>query len=89
LNARYAATYSPANRQLDWRIDEAGLSGPATGLRFDAPFTSSAVGGNGSRGTIMLTDAQQVDLLAGRWSVNVLTAEYPGGEIRAQIVPQL
>jgi hypothetical protein len=88
-DAKYTATYSPASRQLDWRIDDAGLSGPATGVRFESPITSSGIGSNGSRGTIVLSDAQQVDLLAGRWSVSVLTAQYPGGEVRTQIVPQM
>ena len=29
----------------------------------------------------------RADLLAGRWYVNVHTQRYPGGEIRAQVVP--
>jgi len=35
-----------------------------------------------------LTPAQAADLLAGRWYVNIHTARYPGGEIRAQVTPR-
>jgi hypothetical protein len=37
-------------------------------------------------GTVTLTDAQETDLLAGLWYLNIHSATYAGGEIRGQIV---
>ena len=34
-----------------------------------------------------LTEEQAADVLAGRWYVNVMTIQYPDGEIRGQILP--
>ena len=45
-----------------------------------APFTSPVTG------THTLTDAQEVDLLAGLWYVNIHSQAYGGGEIRAQMI---
>ncbi len=36
-------------------------------------------------GSVRLTEAQQADLLAGRWYFNVHTQASPGGEIRGQL----
>jgi hypothetical protein len=36
-------------------------------------------------GTINLTDAQEADLLAGKWYTNIHTATNGAGEIRGQI----
>jgi hypothetical protein len=44
---------------------------------------------NGTAGsaaaTVTLTDAQETDLLAGRWYANIHTPTYTGGEIRGQL----
>jgi hypothetical protein len=37
-------------------------------------------------GSATLTDAQAADLMAGKWYVNVHTAENKGGEIRGQVL---
>ena len=42
----------------------------------ESPITGSAV----------LTDAQVADLKAGRWYINIHTAQNPKGEIRGQVV---
>jgi hypothetical protein len=37
-------------------------------------------------GSLPLTDAQETDLLAGLWYVNIHSAAYGGGEIRVQMI---
>jgi hypothetical protein len=36
---------------------------------------------------VTLTEQQAAEVLAGRWYVNVMTMQYPEGEIRGQILP--
>jgi hypothetical protein len=36
-------------------------------------------------GSAILTDAQEQQLLAGQWYVNIHTAAHPDGEIRGQV----
>jgi hypothetical protein len=50
---------------------------PATATAFTSPIT----------GTLTLTDAQETDLLAGLWYVNIHSDAYKGGEIRVNMVP--
>lgn len=38
-------------------------------------------------GSLTLDDAQEADLLAGLWYVNIHSQAYPGGEIRVNMVP--
>jgi YD repeat-containing protein len=40
------------------------------------------------QGTATLTDAQAADLMAGKWYVNIHTANNPNGEIRGQLLAQ-
>jgi hypothetical protein len=47
-----------------------------------APYTS------GMTGSVMLTGEQESDLLAELWYINIHSADFPGGEIRAQLVRQ-
>lgn len=39
-------------------------------------------------GTLKLTDAQETDLLAGLWYLNIHSAAFTGGEIRGQVVTE-
>ncbi|NUZ05493.1 CHRD domain-containing protein [Schlegelella sp. ID0723] len=90
------ATYEHNTRTLTWAATYSGLSGPATAAHFHGPaepgqnagvvvpFPSAA---SPIQGTATLTPAQEADLLAGRWYVNVHTAQNPGGEIRGQVKP--
>lgn len=79
----------------------ANISGPAnpdsisrhqiTGLApftpFSLPVFLPAVVGYMSRGQVTLNEKQIVELLAGRFYVNVASAAYPRGEIRGAILP--
>jgi hypothetical protein len=87
------ATYDTTSKKLSWKGSYADLTGPATA----AHFHSGEAGKNGPvavpitpntspfEGSATLTDAQAADLLAGKWYVNVHTAENKGGEIRGQV----
>jgi hypothetical protein len=83
---------------LNYTVDYSGLSGPATMAHFHGPAAPGAnagvvvpfanAGTSPIKGTATLTEAQQADLLAGKWYANVHTAQNPGGEIRGQMERQ-
>jgi hypothetical protein len=93
-------TYNATNNSLQYNVSWSGLTGTATVGHFHG---AAAAGSNANpiiffnlvnngtsgtaTGTITLTDAQEVDFLAGKWYANVHTATNTGGEIRAQIIP--
>lgn len=81
-----------------WKVNFAGLTGPATAAHFHGP---AAIGANAGvalpwtgpirsplEGRATLTSAQAADLLAGRWYANIHTAVHPGGEVRGQMTPR-
>jgi len=91
-------TYNATKNQLQYNVTWTGLTGAATLGHFHGP---AAAGSNASpvitfnlinngsagsaTGTINLTDAQEADLLAGKWYTNIHTATNGAGEIRGQI----
>ena len=89
-------SYNIDTYMLRWTVTYSGLSGPATGGHFHGPalpgenapvvipFTGSLA--SPISGGQILTPAQAIDLLAGKWYVNLHTAANPGGEIRGQVV---
>ncbi len=88
------ATLFPTTNALTYTVRYTGLTGAATGAHFHGPAAFGAnapvvvpIGTNANpvSGGVTLTDAQAADLIAGRWYVNVHTAQNPGGEILAQM----
>jgi hypothetical protein len=84
-----------ATKMVDWTITYSGLSGPATAAHFHGPAAMGVAAGvevpisaplaSPITGMATLTDAQEADLKAGLWYVNVHTALVPKGEIRGQL----
>ena len=89
------ATFDKASGVLRWKVSYSGLSGPATMAHFHGPALAGANAGvvvplpsaaSPAEGQATLTPAQVADLLAGKWYLNVHTAQNPGGEIRGQVL---
>lgn len=89
------ATFDKASSVLKWRVTYTGLTGPATMAHFHGPAMPGANAGvvvpfpsaaSPAEGSATLTPAQLTDLMAGKWYVNIHTAQYPGGEIRGQVL---
>jgi hypothetical protein len=91
-------TYDATTNSLQYNVTWTGLTGTATVGHFHGPALAGANAGvvipfnlinNGSAGsatgTIKLTDAQEADLIAGKWYSNIHTAANGGGEIRGQV----
>jgi hypothetical protein len=88
-------SYDTASKMLTWTVNFSGLTGPATAAHFHGPAepgknagVAVLIGTNPTtppKGSATLTDAQAADLVAGRWYVNVHTADHRGGEIRGQV----
>lgn len=95
----FEAVYRPSTKVLEYRLNLVGLSGPITMGYLHGP---AGPGENAERVApinipfydytisdgVTLTEEQAAEVLAGRWYVNVMTAQYPEGEIRGQIVPK-
>lgn len=94
----FEAVYRPSTKVLEYRLNLQGLSGPITMGYLQGP---AAPGQNGPpvapinipiydstiRDGVTLTEEQAAQVLAGQWYVNVMTLQYPDGEIRGQILP--
>jgi hypothetical protein len=88
-------TYDTTSKQVTWRINYSGLSGPPTAAHFHGPAQPGTNAGvavpipnpatSPVQGSATLTDAQAADLLAGRYYINIHTAATPAGEIRGQV----
>lgn len=84
------------SRRLTWNIDYAGLTGgPLLGAHLHGPAATGAsagvqvpiqVGPSPLQGSATLTEAQAEALMGGRFYVNLHTAQFPGGEIRGQVI---
>jgi hypothetical protein len=94
----FEAVYRPSTKVLEYRLNLVGLSGPITMGYLHGP---AAPGENAQQVApinipiydytiwdgVTLTEEQAGQVLAGLWYVNVMTLQYPDGEIRGQILP--
>ena len=93
-----SGTYNATTNMLTYSVTWSGLTGTATVGHFHSPalagFNASPLiyfnlNSNGNAGTangsILLTDAQEQDLLAGKFYANIHTQANTGGEIRGQV----
>lgn len=91
-------TYNAATNSLQYSVTWTGLTGPATAGHFHGPALAGATANpvitftlinNGTAGsasgTVPLNDAQEADLLAGKWYTNIHTQSNGAGEIRGQV----
>jgi CHRD domain len=94
----FEAVYRPSTKVLEYRLNLVGLSGPITTGYLQGPAGPGENGqavtpinipiyGNTISDGATLTEEQAAEVLAGLWYVNVLTEQYPDGEIRGQILP--
>jgi hypothetical protein len=96
----FEAVYRPSTKVLEYRLNLAGLSSPMTMGYLHGPAgpdeNAEKVApinipiyyyNSGIWDGVTLTEQQAAEVLAGRWYVNVMTTQYPDGEIRGQILP--
>ncbi|MET0657012.1 MAG: CHRD domain-containing protein [Steroidobacteraceae bacterium] len=88
-------TFDTQTRELSYKVEYSGLSGPAMAAHFHGPAEPGKDAGVAvpvtgelkspitSKAT--LTDAQAADLLAGKYYLNFHTQANPKGELRGQV----
>jgi len=91
-----SVSFDADSRVLKWHIVYSGLSGPAIAMHFHGPTEPGKNAGilvpvTGSlaspvEGSVTLTEPQSADLTAGKWYINIHTAQHPGGELRGQVI---
>lgn len=89
-------TLDTVTNQLDWNITFSGLITPEIAAHFHGPapvgvnagVQISLALGSPKIGSQIITAAQEADVLAGLWYVNIHSQTFPGGEIRGQVVPE-
>jgi len=94
-----SGTYNDVTRELMFRVVFTGLLSPTTAAHFHAPaqpgvnapvvigFAGFPVGvfSGAFSDTVILTPAQNIEIIGGLWYVNIHTSASPGGEIRGQL----
>jgi hypothetical protein len=88
-------TLDTESKMLSWKVTYSGLSGPLIGAHFKAPPEPGLAAGatmdlsppltNPVVSSARLNDIQIGDLRAGLWSVNLMTAKNPHGEIQGDL----
>ena len=94
-------TYNKTTNALTYSFSWQELSGPPVAMHFHGPaavgepagvalgidgFPSTAAGSHNGNAT--LTEAQEMELLDGKWYLNIHTQQNQGGEIRGQVSAQ-
>lgn len=79
-------------KTVAWKVSFDGLTGDATAAHFHGPAGPGEnagpavdVSANINEGSAPITDQQIADAQAGKWYLNIHTAQYPDGEIRGQL----
>jgi hypothetical protein len=94
----FEAVYRPATKILEYRLNLVGLSGPITTGYLRGPAAPGETAPQVVPINIpiydytiwdgaTLTEEQAAQVVNGKWYVNVMTLQYPDGEIRGQILP--
>ncbi|MEO7263590.1 MAG: CHRD domain-containing protein [Ferruginibacter sp.] len=97
-----SGTFNSSTNRVIYTVNYSGLSANATGAHFHAPALPTAnapvivsfsnfpatTAGTYS-GTAIVSDLNKTHFLSNLWYANIHTATFPGGEIRAQIIPLL
>ncbi len=87
-------TFDDVTKQLSWSITWSGLIGTPSAMHFHGPalpglgagvVVGTGVAGPPVVGSAVLTGAQETDILAGLWYLNLHTTTFGGGEIRGQV----
>ncbi len=88
-------TLYTATKKLSWDVAYSGLTGPAMAAHIHGPADPGQNAGvvvpfkvtaSPLKGAKTLTAAQEADLEAGKYYVNIHTAANKGGEIRGQLL---
>ena len=92
-NGTFSLSYNKSSNVLSYTINYTGITPTAmhfhkgevgvagdVAAAIEGPYTS------GMTGMVTLTEAQEADLLAEKWYLNIHTDEFPAGEIRGQAV---
>jgi hypothetical protein len=93
-------TFDTDTNLLSWDISFGGLTGPATLAHFHGPAPIGVNAGvrvnigtisglvSPMVGATTISAAFATELIDGLWYVNIHTGQFPGGEIRGQVVPE-
>ena len=88
-------TLDDVSNLLSWNITWSGLSGTPTLMHFHGPAlptqnagvqVDTGVAGPPVIGNAVISGAQETDLLAGLWYLNLHTTTFGAGEIRGQVL---
>jgi hypothetical protein len=89
------ATFDTDSKAFTWTVTYSGLTGDATAAHFHGPAAAGANAGpvipiegalaSPIKGEATLTEAQATQLQDGMWYFNLHTAQFPDGELRAQL----
>jgi hypothetical protein len=94
-----AINVDPTTKELSWRVEYSGLSGPATAAHIHCgapaganagvavPLGQGPTAASPMVGSGKMTDAQLQQLQSGQCYVNIHTEANKGGEIRGQLAP--
>ncbi len=95
-------SYDKDSKLLTWNVAFSGSISAVTAAHIHGPAEAGSNAGvvltltprnafqidSPLRGSATLSDEQAADLMAGKWYVNIHTANNPNGEIRGQLIPK-